>query len=929
MTTSSNNILSERSIRMSQDIALKLIWLFSDKSHMGSLRKKLPANPELTPQSKMDHGDEEVIRTLALMGDADAARALIRLFQDCLWRETRFKIIQALSECPVQRSLEFLFRLARDAGDLTTAESAIAALGRTRHILAARFLAHFYAECPELLKSAVVGAIGQIPDRTLAEKFVSELAPAVESGNIPLVRNLIISLGEFKTTAALPQIEKLAATSSDSGVRLAALFSIGKIARTPETLKSLENRFRGDFFEYQYFINARTQIQFRAQWKLEDYLMKLFGKAEPHPTLPYELNHFNADDVKEGLRLFNGPANHERLCLALSGLCFPGIATWYSELIDLNQLDEPQTVQVLESLSKHHSSHILTALEKLRPVAFRDTSGRAFLKWFETLSLSLPDADIQFARFFASPEASAMPESRRIQCINQLVNFGLSVQTVPSRTQGVERILESILASDPSQAVQARALRGLGSLQLPSQKAQAFSKKMLLDPAVSDSCLFYLENCPKDSCIPLLLLLLEKTGHNDKRTMALLRTLSAQRSLPEKNNDLDSLLRNSLKSSSSEELRCESLRLLEKHPRKELLPQILQCLSSPDRVALAATVALRSFNDEKIADELAPLLTSGKESLVGRTLDTLTILPGLRAKRIVIDFLTRNALDLSLCDKVIRCLKTPDTPSPYFGQCISAIIDAHPEHPLLDGLVSLRDRMNSSADEASAAKMGKLRKNADTKALDVSLAKEIPGYEGLDEMVKSTLRSAEVPFLHPEMFDQYVDKSSSVLEYCKAVDMLLEREVGRRMLFVKIEQSLHEFQNAIYAAGLNETSASAERVIQLMGLEKYFTPQSLPLHKMTTISQNILSGRILHEQFKTLDGLRAWGVILLLFARSKPLLKLKDATSDSVAALAKRLMILQDVRNLAAHRQTFPEFVTVDDVRKEVIQLFRILHKVL
>ena len=138
---------------------------------------------------------------------------------------------------------------------------------------------------------------------------------------------------------------------------------------------------------------------------------------------------------------------------------------------------------------------------------------------------------------------------------------------------------------------------------------------------------------------------------------------------------------------------------------------------------------------------------------------------------------------------------------------------------------------------------------------------------------------------------------------------------------------------AIHAAGLNEAYPSPDAVMKHLGLEKHFSTQSFPLHKMTMLAQGILTGKIVNERFKTLDGLRAWAIVLLLFARKtgnghlKPLIPIKNVTDDQVVTIARRLISLQDIRNPAAHRQTFLKLVGLDEVRNEVIHLLNSFQK--
>jgi hypothetical protein len=81
------------------------------------------------------------------------------------------------------------------------------------------------------------------------------------------------------------------------------------------------------------------------------------------------------------------------------------------------------------------------------------------------------------------------------------------------------------------------------------------------------------------------------------------------------------------------------------------------------------------------------------------------------------------------------------------------------------------------------------------------------------------------------------------------------------------------------------------------------------------------------------DGLRAWAVIFLIFSRKIPLatgavgpiLKLQGTTDDQAISMAKKLMVLQDLRNPAAHRQTYTDLAMVENVRAEAVALINTL----
>ena len=868
----------------------------------------------------------EVIELLGSMAEPDAARELIQLYQDCQWRNSRLQIIRVLSKNPTERSLEFLFRLAGSKQDIPIAEAAIWSLGQSHHRLAALFLVRLYGQGDESLRPSVVGALGQIPDRTLVKDFLKELPEAIQSRKLTLAKNLILTLGELKVKEAIPQFLKIAEDRTSPEIAVCALVAIGKIARDPKVIEPLEMRFRDDLFQYQLFTSVKVQVQFRAEWKLEDYLSKLFEGPGFHKTLPFELSHFSPVDVKEGLKLFSETGHFEKLCLALSKIDFPDIANWYSELIAYEKLEPAQAKQVLLSISSHLDVRMKEPL-----AAIRKHFPKLTLDWLEAVSMSLPQAEIEFKEFFASESFREMDDGGRTSAINHLYHHGLCVQTSAAQLHEVGKILESTLDSDPSPQVRGRILRAMAGLKIQSKKATLLIKDCLGNisdkdnAAILPSCLKYLELCPDKNLTETLL----EISVPIKLRCGYLKALAALPIHPKTHDGLEVFLKSCLTGKSPIECRIDALNLLRQHPRPTLIAEVLDCLKGEDRIQIAAIIALKTMGTESSAEPLSKFLESKQQSLSGRALDTLTSIPGLRAKRIVIDYLKEHCEDEDVCDKVTRCLQPPETPNDYFSKSIDDILLQFPKHPQKDGLILLREKL--SAPSTAMGNTGAL-KGIDIQAIDLDLSEKITGYKDFDESVKSTLRSAELPYKHRQMFDEYVDKASAIIEYCKGVDLLMEKRLGKKILFPKLENSLHEFANALYPLGLNEDYPNAERVLKETGLERHFSVQSFPLHKMATMAQGIRNGKIVNEHFKTLDGLRAWAVMLLLFGRSingvKALIPLKATSDDQVILFCKRLIALQEIRNPLAHRETEVKFVKLDEVRNEVFALLSSFSKI-
>lgn len=876
----------------------------------------------------------EALSMLAAMkDDPDASRQLIMLFEDCEWRQTKFAVLQALSNHTNVRALEFLFGCALKEDDLPIAELAIWALGRTGERSAARFLTRLHGTCAESLAPVVIGALGEIGEQSVGETFLKDLERAVAAKSVALIRNLVLALGNLKVTKAEPlflkllQDENLSAEFSATQIPAALLISLGKISRKPDAFAAFGGRFARDSLLSQIFQSSLNQIRFRSTFTLEDYLQKMFEDMAAHPFLPLEFNEFDEKDVYEGLKLFSDSKYTSKMLTVLSKLTHPKAVSWYEELCGFSKIQDPALlVTAIESLSWHRTQASLSTLKKIQErVLASDSDDGVFWAYFEALGLIAIDPCAEFLEIFKSDKWKEWSSNPRKK--TAVISHFIGALLVSKEQDRALKILDGLLEQEKDSDVRARTVRGAAQLGLKSEKILEALTSLASDATRFGSFFYYCERVTDKKIAKLLYDLAPKfKGRGPEVLAALFSALTAQEKPPENTPAIDGLLSEAL--DAKPEGAVEALRFLGRHPRPGFADRCTEWLGNPE-TSIHAIIALKALGKEEHADQLAPLLSSGQPSIAGRALDTLCTLPGMRPKRLVIDALRENAEDREFCDKVIRSLAMPESGAEYFTAVLDEIVKKYPEHPQKDGLTDLRERLIAHKRAASkAGGVGVAGIGTGGKA-DQELEKEIPAYAKLDESVKSALRSAEQMFLHPELYQGSVDKASSVLEYCKALDLFLEKHYGRRFLFPKLETSLHDFQNVVHACGLAQDYPSAEKLIQVLGLSSQFSPQSMPSHKMGLVAQAILSGRIVNDRFKTLDGLRAWSVMLLLFSRKisepklKALLPLTGLTDEKTAAIAKRLMLLQDIRNPAAHRQTFLEFVGVDEVRSEVFSLFR------
>lgn len=871
----------------------------------------------------------EALALLAETPDADASRELMELYRECEWRATKLEILRRLGDFDSSRTLEFLLRVVFDSGsDLPLAEAALRALGRTRHPFAARALAKLYTQGAASLRPALVQALASTGDRSQAEFFQPELERALRESDPALASALTLGLGELKRSSAESLLRDIAAEGRQHplGDRLAlsALVALGRLSRNPELVEGLEGAFRHSALENQLFQSALQQVRLRADWSLEDYLGKLFEAPAYHPHLPLELNTFAPSDLREALTLFEEERYAQRLLKALPCLDSALATDIFGRLFTPARTPLSLQATVLEAAARVGASSLNPLVENYRDfiLAGRGDRPEAFEAWLDALSLVPSDPLPSLSELL---EQETLEAGARISVVNRIVLHGL---TLGKKRDLCGKALATRLAREKDPTLQPRLLRALAQLSIEDDKSAAFAKASLKQAPLAGSALSYFEHAPSKKNQQAVA---DAAGAGDLKAspILVLRALEAQATASEAPG-LDAFFATCLSSTAAPDVRAAALSCLARHPRADCFDAVLATLKAEERLQLGAIVALKGYAREEAADALAPLLRSPHPSLAGRALDAMLALPGLRPKRLVLEFLDEHPLDLGIVDKIARCLEAPESGGDQFPSKVEALLSKHPDHPLRDGLLELRDRLSARKRTTPAGAIG-----PDVAALDTSLIEQLPFYTKLDDSVKSALRSAELPFLHSEFFQGTVDKASAVLQSCKSLDLFLEKHLGRELLFPRLEQRLHEFQSLLHAAGLNEDDASPARVLEALELGDRFTTASFPLHKAQLIARGFLSGKILQERFKVMDGLRAWALLLLLFSRKlqrlggKALLPLRGLGEEQVVNLARRLMALQDIRNPAAHRQTFLEFQNVDEVRREVIKLLAELHPAL
>jgi hypothetical protein len=920
------------------------------------------------------------------------ARHLIRFYSESEWRDHRLDVIRALGYYSDSRSLNFLIRLVirnqsvisiETTIDLGEQQAAILAISQRRQPESLKFLRSFYPVCPESLRPQMAYALGMVLDTGSVIQLRADLAQAEAKQDRFWLRNIILALGELKDYASLPLLRRYFEESNleSKDFLIAVMLSLGRMDRDARWLQKFENRFLSDSILNQVFQSMRAQILVRQQFKLEDYLLKILQQSQPHPALPLELRAFDSEEVEMGLALFDVKSQWNRLLVALLGVQverrLPYLKTIHHHLLNLQQNETTDADWI----------QFFKGIQLLRNVSSVESAQREYLEWlFSIRPLSIP-LRIKWLEVMMDSESNSLAQSIKwIAEGNEIltgsdrnaIDFlnlwsqpqfhhrkGSSVNTSSESSQLLDPdididawwklplsndVLGRLIRAGAERELNPDAMKKFHQQVMKQWKTRTLNKPTSADIGFFSSAFVWFERSAAGQSDLISVTEVQSILKSVQNFSAELKKSLFIRAL----SFLDSWAQNQKLSVHSDvfhewiltaltatevEQQVLGLRLVRLFPRLEYESAVLDLLqSAQSTLELNAVIALKFYPTSKVATEalVAKIERTKSVPLLGRLLDSLCAHTTLIAKKAVLVFLEKNLDDSQVIDKVFRSFDPERKGGPEYFSTLERILQAHPEHEAWEKLVHLRDRLRTSSVPTLTTASEKLSQPEGLREVDARLLSLIPQFARLDLITQSALRAAELPMLESDENQALpIDKAPTVLEYCKSIDLLLDQVLGKRHLFPKLDTHLHEFQTLWHRLGFMEDYPAADRVMTTLGLKGKMTIEHFPLHKAKLMSSTFFNGKILQDRFKVFDGLRAWAVIFLVFARKIPfttgplpaMLKLPTFSDEQCISIAKRLMVLQDLRNPAAHRQTYTDPTTVKTVRTEAIEVINLLLK--
>lgn len=872
------------------------------------------------------------LTTLAQQHTNDSARSLIDAFLDSHWRDTKLAIIKALGRNGSERAVAFLLELTRNQEDLGLVQEVYLALGDSKDPLAATYLLENLKSAPVYMKPWVVTALTRIPDFRANAELKQFITNNGASEHPLLLRNCVVALAEMKDVSVLNDLINMLRERIQTHkhqideTSITLLSAIAKLSRDPEELGEFERFFGSEMLHEQVFKQCQTQVIFRKQWTLEDYLGKIFFNEDFHPSLPLELNSYNEEDVLEALLLFKNEEKHfQSFCTVLK--FFTKSDALLGRLVEWDHLTDTNLGYLISHCMLHRNDAVAALCAKTFEQRIRDhlnaeATAPLFSVWLKaTLCIEVEPLRKLFALFEAQQNTSSWHAQNKIELINAFISAALIFHQGSTWSKKQIALIAQLLEEEIHESVLGRWIRALGEANLTILKlSPAIVNKIKNSPALRSSALLMMSRMNEHQYNQLLTTLFECSDTHDQNLSAFLKACSKLK-IHDKNLPTDEIVETALSSKKTEDIQA-ALSFLARHPRQQFLNAINErCKpeTSNAEVVVQAIVTARSYRSETSVNVLTQCLHSTLRVVTGRALDTLLAIDSNAARSTVIRYLTENQTDFYIVDKVLRSIKLPKGGDEATATLLDQTLVSTHDSPLHEELRQLANSLRNGLSTTPS-----LLPSTDViKQLDEFLSGKIDGFLKLPDPIKASLRSAEIPHMQPDLFEGSVDKSASVVQYCKAIDLTLEKEFGQKTLFPKLEQQLHLFQNILRKTELDQESVNTGFVMRQLGIEHLFEPHTFPALKMKMLARSILTGKIIRERTQVIDGLKAWAVLLLLFSGhdflwgkpQSPEARLKFQT------LSQKLVSLQDLRNPAAHRQTMLTLAPLSEIRKEVFSV--------
>lgn len=887
----------------------------------------------------------QALEELATSDSPDASRLLMEMLRLTSWSPLQCQIIRALGRFADDRSLEFLYRIARTESDHSLAREAVFAIGLHRHPFAVQLLTGLALDQEGLFRREAFHALGDVPVLTSAGAIYQQRESLRNNREDPRLLNafLLVLAKHGYSPVEKDILELLQETALDE--RQSTLFHSCLLAAGNLHSSSVSRCLQELDLGGRTFSSELRNMVIRNNQKLA---------TTSHVDLLQSLD--QALTIKEQSALLSRLRQVGSIPLkeawALQGHNLEEQTGLWVEIEICDYIDKKAVAQLFERVFRAGNEHQLAllcqyALEHSTPVNWRAQLQSWDATRLARLGMSYADNDVIEILIFGLENCEYSDQEFVILC-NSLV-FQCYCSRDKNQHLSSMKLFSKIAADERrSAAVRGRAVRALGQLGCVLTSYSNVIKQLLKIHKQSDelrsSVYHALGHIPDaDALYALIELLNQQKGSSlDERILEQVLTGICQFS-PKLLGTIS--LEVPGQCFQSETLRKAVLRLMGLgaeilNPTHEVIGGALESDEFAEKL-LGFSAHSVVLGDEHWST-LTGLCSHENETVRALALEALFRSRNGAVQDGIVQLLGASGSLGSGCsaDLILHCLdvieidenKPPLELARFLVQVASgevprdAFADARVREEAAGAaelILSLsQNLMGLGADAAGAAGLT---------GVDASLSRDLAHFPQYGETLKTVLRNAELALHHPDVFDARVDKSTSIIEYVKSLDLFLQERVGEPLFLESRNEILTRLRTRIAALGFLDGTLPNPQILKILEADQIYAPHLFPSIKLAKMVQSIQSGRFVTEQLQILDGLKGWSVFLLVFARSyafsgrrlEPVVPVKgDADrGDEMARLAWELILLQDKRNTAAHRGTVLDIQEVIELRELALRV--------
>lgn len=789
---------------------------------------------------------------------------------------------------PHPRTIELLMEVIVDPKDLGEAALALRSLAQMRDPYASAAFISLYGQIQSTLKTDWVEAASFVPWLSVKQLLLDEWFKATfDTEETRHQEAVILSLSEFRFAGMADRLFGILKNESPTELKKACLIALGSVSRDPQAIEAIRPLVQDHPALARLAYAASKQAAARQQIQPAQIIETLMSEVGRHSHLSFELGTFQETSVREAISKIS-PLGTRQAIAVLHGVD----AQWASDLLSSLKWDSSD-FQIASRFGERRRP----------PVVVKDAS---FAEWVALCG----NEDEGLRDLLLSGLKAAQETKAQIAWIN----LWQMAAVIGKKVLLPKDVL--IRGSDEGQARAIRAIAEIGATEDYIEDFKGFARAPSL--VVKKAWLrFGASLKTKVDCQHILSEFLKLDAGLQKELLPNVLELFAKHLDQLKPGPLSQFLTQCTRSVESlgEASEISLLRIVRRAPVPEFEEfALLESRSEKDAVRLHAAIALGSYR--RSAGAVTRLLnlieTEVKNpSILGRAVDSLLRIELPAARAALVQVLEKHSDDPELLDVIYRRFKPiPGEAEPTLVLRMDVLIQKFPDHVGLNKWIALRDRLGGAGGDKTKTSIP---------SLDSTLVKDLPEFPVLPPVIQATLRSAELLVSESVKSDRGFDLAPALIQWCKAIDLTLDRRLGAERFFPLLENRLSEVQTLMQGLGLREDYLAPDRFLERIGAASQLPTELIPVHKAKTMTKAFFDGRIAEDRFRVFDGLRAWAVVVLIFCRKLPgkdTARIPSTAQDNeLIHLSKTLMQLQDLRNPAAHRQTYLDREFVSQLR--------------